>query len=50
MYGQVGAPDQSTTELVEQHASLVNRIAYHLIARLPHTVDVADLIQEGLIG
>jgi RNA polymerase sigma factor for flagellar operon FliA len=50
MYEQVGTPDQSTAELVEQHAPLVKRIAYHLIARLPHTVDVADLIQEGLIG
>jgi len=50
MYEQVNTVTQSTTELVEQHASLVKRIAYHLIARLPHTVDVADLIQEGMIG
>ncbi len=50
MYEQVNTVTQSTTDLVEQHAALVKRIAYHLIARLPHTVDVADLIQEGMIG
>ncbi len=50
MYSQAGASSQSMTELVEQHATLVKRIAYHLIARLPHTVDVDDLIQAGMIG
>lgn len=50
MYEQVNTARQSSTKLVEQHAPLVKRIAYHLIARLPHTVDVADLIQEGMIG
>jgi RNA polymerase sigma factor for flagellar operon FliA len=38
------------SELIEQHAALVKRIAYHLIARLPQTVDVEDLIQAGMIG
>lgn len=41
---------QSKTELVELHAALVKRIAYHLIARLPASVDVEDLIQAGMIG
>lgn len=36
--------------LVEQHAELVNRIAYHLSARLPASVLLDDLIQAGLIG
>jgi len=40
----------NTTEAVEQHAILVKRIAYHLIARLPPSVDVEDLIQAGMIG
>lgn len=40
----------SQAELVQQHGALVKRIAYHLIARLPHTVDVDDLIQAGMIG
>jgi len=37
-------------ELVERHASLVKRIAHHLIARLPASVLVDDLIQSGMIG
>jgi len=36
--------------LVDQHAELVHRIAYHLSARLPASVLVDDLIQAGLIG
>lgn len=38
------------TQLVEQHASLVKRIAHHLMARLPASVLVDDLIQAGMIG
>ena len=40
----------SKDELVEQHAPLVKRIAYHLISRLPSCVQVEDLIQAGMIG
>ncbi len=36
--------------LVDQHAPLVQRIAYHLSARLPASVLVDDLIQAGLMG
>lgn len=36
--------------LVEQHTSLVRRIAFHLITRLPPSVQVDDLIQAGMIG
>lgn len=36
--------------LVVTHAALVKKIAYHLIARLPASVDVEDLIQSGMIG
>jgi len=42
-----GMPDQT---LVEQHADLVRRIAYHLVGRLPESVDVNDLIQTGMMG
>jgi RNA polymerase sigma factor for flagellar operon FliA len=38
------------TTLVQRHAELVKRIAYHLAARLPSHVDVSDLIQAGMIG
>lgn len=37
-------------ELVDQHAALVKRIAFHLMSRLPPTVQVDDLIQSGMIG
>ena len=36
--------------LLEQHTVLVKRIAYHLLARLPASVLVDDLIQSGMIG
>ncbi len=38
------------TSLLEQHTVLVKRIAYHLLARLPASVQVDDLIQSGMIG
>ena len=41
---------RSVEQLVLEHASLVKRIAYHLIGRLPASVDVEDLIQAGMIG
>ncbi len=36
--------------VVEKYTPLVRRIAYHLIRRLPPTVQVDDLIQAGMIG
>lgn len=43
---------QSTSEedRVQQHAPLVRKIAYHMMSKLPASVDVDDLIQVGLIG
>ena len=41
---------ESGDELVRRHAPLVRRIAYHLMGRLPASVDVGDLIQSGMIG
>lgn len=40
----------NTPDLVVQHAPLVKRIAYHLIGRLPDTVQIDDLIQSGMLG
>jgi RNA polymerase sigma factor FliA len=40
----------SETDLVRQYADLVRRIAHHLAARLPSSVEVDDLIQAGIIG
>ncbi len=47
-YFELNQDDQR--ELVIKHASLVKRIAYHLIGRMPSSVDVDDLIQAGMIG
>ncbi len=38
------------TAILAQHTVLVKRIAYHLLARLPASVLVDDLIQSGMIG
>ncbi len=35
---------------IEDHASLVKRIAYHMMLRMPASVQVDDLIQAGMIG
>lgn len=35
---------------IMQHASLVKRIAYHLLSKLPDSVQVDDLIQAGMLG
>ncbi|MFN2349889.1 MAG: RNA polymerase sigma factor FliA [Thioalkalivibrio sp.] len=36
--------------LVDEHVPLVKRIAYHLLGRLPSSVQVDDLIQAGVVG
>ena len=40
----------SLQELIAAHQSLVRRIAYHLLARLPSSVEVDDLLQAGQLG
>lgn len=40
----------SPEQLVGDHVELVRRIAHHLMARLPPSVQVEDLIQSGMIG
>jgi len=44
-------PDRSDPcQLIEQYGPLVRRIAHHLLARLPASVQVEDLVQSGMIG
>jgi RNA polymerase sigma factor for flagellar operon FliA len=45
-----GLHDQNQDELVRKHAPLVKSIAYHLMSRLPPTVQIDDLVQSGMIG
>jgi RNA polymerase sigma factor for flagellar operon FliA len=46
----VSAEYKSTNELVVAHEALVKRIAFHLMSRLPASVQVDDLVQAGMIG
>lgn len=41
---------QQSNQLVERHAGLVRRIAHHMLARLPDSVLLDDLIQSGMVG
>lgn len=47
-YAQTGAMDRD--RLVQEHVGLVNRIGYHLLGRLPASVQMEDLTQAGIIG
>ena len=40
----------SIDAIVLKYDSLVKKIAYHLLARLPSSVDIDDLIQAGMMG
>lgn len=39
-----------SSDLVEQHAALVKKVAQHLLGRLPSSVLLDDLVQAGMIG
>jgi RNA polymerase sigma factor for flagellar operon FliA len=47
---KVGRSNREADAMVMRHAELVKRIAYHLAGRLPASVEVADLIQAGMLG
>ncbi|MNO73026.1 RNA polymerase sigma factor FliA [compost metagenome] len=49
LYGKAQAQN-AQEQLIQRHAPLVKRIAYHLLARLPASVQVEDLMQAGMIG
>lgn len=48
MYAEI--QNESGDSLVSEHANLVKRIAFHLLNRLPPSVQAEDLIQAGMIG
>jgi len=48
MYTASGTLDKN--QLVTQYVPLVKRIAYHLMAKLPASVQVEDIIQNGMLG
>src|SRR5690606_17045270 len=49
-YARAAGAASAQDRLVEEYAPLVKRIAYHMLARLPSSVQVDDLIQAGMIG
>lgn len=50
MYNRTQLAAGQQDRLVEEFAPLVKRIAYHLLGRLPSSVQVEDLMQAGMIG
>jgi len=48
MYNATGKLDRE--QLVQRFAPLVKRIAYHLMSRLPSSVQADDVVQNGMIG
>ncbi len=48
MYTDKGQPDRDA--MLRQYAPLVQRLAHHMMAKLPPSVQVDDLIQVGLMG
>ena len=40
----------TSDSLVRQYSPLVKRIAHHMIARLPASVQIDDLVQAGMMG
>lgn len=49
-YARTAGATSAQDRLVQDFAPLVKRIAYHMLARLPASVQVDDLIQAGMIG
>ncbi len=41
---------EASDSFIREYSPLVKRIAHHLLARLPATIQVDDLIQAGMIG
>jgi RNA polymerase sigma factor for flagellar operon FliA len=48
MYTATGNPD--VEQRIKDYAPLVRRMAHHLAAKLPSSVQIDDLVQSGLIG
>ncbi len=52
-YAEVGSICDETPNydaLMTEYAPFVKRIAYHMITRLPSSVQLEDIVQTGMIG
>jgi RNA polymerase sigma factor for flagellar operon FliA len=50
VYTEVETKVTTSDELVNEYAPLVKRIGYHLLNRLPNSVQLDDLLQSGMLG
>ena len=50
MYTATGTKAIDKEQFITEFTPLVKRIAYHMMTRLPASVQVDDLIQAGMIG
>lgn len=50
MYTATGTSEIDKEQFIIEFTPLVKRIAYHMLTRLPASVQVDDLIQAGMIG
>ena len=50
LQNKYSSKEGKTTELVTKYTYLIKKIALHLKSRLPHSVQLDDLIQSGMIG
>lgn len=48
MYTREGTLARETN--VEQYVPMVRRMAHHMVARLPASVQIEDLMQAGMLG
>jgi RNA polymerase sigma factor for flagellar operon FliA len=45
-----GCLEEAPGDLLSRHTALVQRVAHHLMVRLPASVQIDDLIQAGMLG
>lgn len=50
MYTATATATRDTQQYLTQYAPLVKRIAHHMMAKLPASVEIDDVIQTGMLG
>jgi RNA polymerase sigma factor for flagellar operon FliA len=50
MYTATATATRDTNQYLKQYAPLVKRIAHHMMAKLPASVEIDDVIQTGMLG
>lgn len=47
---QTQLSSQDIDDMIKKYSPIVKKIAYHMISRLPHSVEIDDIIQVGMMG